>query len=66
MEGTIMKKVIIMKNVPKPVGSYSQAVMAGKLLFISGQFAIDPKEGKIVASDIKGQTAQVLKNIKAV
>jgi 2-iminobutanoate/2-iminopropanoate deaminase len=40
--------------------------MAGKFLFVSGQLATDPKKGKIVASDIKGQTARVLENIKAI
>jgi 2-iminobutanoate/2-iminopropanoate deaminase len=41
-------------------------VLAGKVLFVSGQLAIDPKEGKVVATDIKGQTVQVLENIKAI
>jgi 2-iminobutanoate/2-iminopropanoate deaminase len=65
-ERNVMKKAIITKNTPKPVGPCSQTVMAGKLLFVSGQLAIDPKEGKIVASDIKGQTARILENIKAI
>ncbi len=54
------------ENAPKPVGPYSQAVQVGKFLFVSGQLAIDPKEGKIVAADIKGQTARVMENIRAV
>ena len=61
-----MKKPICTENAPKPVGPYSQAVGADKFLFVSGQLAIDPKEGKIVASDIKGQTVQVLENIQAI
>ena len=61
-----MKKIVHTENAPKPAGSYNQAVQAGKFLFVSGQLAIDPKEGKIVATDIKGQTARVMKNIKAV
>jgi 2-iminobutanoate/2-iminopropanoate deaminase len=59
-------KLIYTENAPKPIGPYSQAVTAGKFLFVSGQLAIDPKEGKIVASDIKGQTARILENIKAI
>jgi 2-iminobutanoate/2-iminopropanoate deaminase len=39
--------------------------MAGKLLFVSGHLAIDPKEGKFVASEIKGQTVRILESIKA-
>ena len=61
-----MKTIINTDNAPKPVGPYSQAVKAGKFLFISGQLAIDPKEGKIIASDIKTQTARVMENIKAI
>ena len=61
-----MKKPIFTENAPKPLGPYSQAVRADKFLFVSGQLAIDPKEGKIIASDIKGQTVQVLENIRAI
>jgi len=61
-----VKKVVQTENAPKPVGPYSQAISAGKFLFISGQVAIDPKEGKIVANDIRGQTARVMENLKAI
>ena len=61
-----MKKPVFTENAPKPLGPYSQAVRADKFLFVSGQLAIDPKEGKIIASDIKGQTVRVLENIKAI
>ena len=61
-----MKKPIFNENAPKPLGPYSQAVRADKFLFVSGQLAIDPKDGKIVALDIKGQTMQVLENIKSI
>jgi 2-iminobutanoate/2-iminopropanoate deaminase len=61
-----MKKIINPENAPKPVGPYNQAVKADRFLFISGQLAIDPKKGKVVASDIKRQTKRVMENIKAV
>jgi len=61
-----VKKVIQTENAPKPVGPYSQAIKVDKFLFVSGQVAIDPKEGKIVADDIRGQTARVMENIKAI
>ena len=61
-----MKNIVQSENAPKPVGPYSQAVKADRFLFVSGQLAIDPKKGKIVASDIKTQTTQVLENIKAI
>jgi 2-iminobutanoate/2-iminopropanoate deaminase len=52
-------------NVPAAVGPYSQACKSGSLLFCSGMLPILPSEGKIVASDIEGQTEQVLVNISA-
>jgi 2-iminobutanoate/2-iminopropanoate deaminase len=61
-----MKKIIQTENAPKPVGPYSQGIQIDKFLFVSGQVAIDPKEGKIIANDIKGQTARVMENIKAI
>ena len=61
-----MKKTVITKNAPKPIGPYSQAVQAGNFLFVSGQLAIAPEEGKIVAKDIKGQTYQVMENVKSI
>jgi 2-iminobutanoate/2-iminopropanoate deaminase len=61
-----MKKVIQTENAPEPVGPYSQAVKADKFLFVSGQVAIDPKEGKIVAKGIREQTARVMANIRAI
>ena len=61
-----MKRIVQTCNAPKPAGPYSQAIQAGKFLFVSGQVAIDPKEGKIVTDDIKGQTARVMENIKAI
>ena len=61
-----MKKIVQSENAPKPIGPYSQAVAARNFLFVSGQIAIDPKKGKIVASNIKTQTRQVLDNIKSI
>jgi 2-iminobutanoate/2-iminopropanoate deaminase len=51
-------------QVPAAVGPYSQAVKHGGLLFCSGQIPIDPAAGKIVATDVQGQTIQVLANIR--
>ena len=61
-----MKTIIFSEKAPKPVGPYNQAVLAGKFLFVSGQLAIDPKEGRIVAGDVTVQTKQVMENIKAI
>ncbi len=60
-----MKTIISTPNAPKAVGPYSQAVMAGDTLYISGQIAINPATGE-VATTIEDQTTQVLKNIDAI
>jgi len=61
-----MRKVVFSQNAPKPIGPYNQAIQAGKFLFVSGQLAIDPKEGKIIVENIQLQTRQVMENIKAI
>jgi len=62
-----MKKIAInTKTAPAAVGPYSQAVKCGELLFCAGQIPLNPENGSIVGNDIKTQTEQVLKNIKAI
>jgi 2-iminobutanoate/2-iminopropanoate deaminase len=60
------KKHVATKHAPTPIGPYSQGVIAGGLLFVSGQIPIDPATDKLVEGDITVQTEQVLKNILAV
>ena len=51
---------------PGAIGPYSQAVVCGNLVFTSGQIAINPATGNVEATDIVGQTEQVMKNLGAV
>jgi 2-iminobutanoate/2-iminopropanoate deaminase len=60
------KKHVSTPNAPKPIGPYSQGVIAGGLLFLSGQIALDPKTDEMVQGGIEAQTDQVLKNLIAV
>ena len=60
------KKIVITSNAPAPIGPYSQAIQAGNLLFISGQVAINPASGNVEATDITGETNQVMKNLQAI
>ena len=57
-------KEINIKEAPKPIGPYSQAIFANGMLFISGQIPVDPFSGKMVEGDILIQTRQVLQNLK--
>ena len=59
-------KKIATEKAPAAIGPYSQAIVCGDMLFTSGQIAIDPAVGDIVAKDIVGQTEQVMKNLTAV
>ena len=61
-----MKKIINTDKAPKAIGPYSQAVLAGNTLYISGQVPIDPATGKLAEGGITEQTEQVMNNIKAI
>jgi 2-iminobutanoate/2-iminopropanoate deaminase len=60
------KKHVTSAKAPKPIGPYSQAIIAGGLLFVSGQIPIDPATGEPVEGDIEAQTEQALKNVFAI
>ncbi len=61
-----MSMIVYTKNAPDAIGPYSQAMVAGNLVFTSGQIAIDPADGMIKAETITEQTEQVCKNLCAV
>jgi 2-iminobutanoate/2-iminopropanoate deaminase len=61
-----MKRIIATKDAPSAIGPYSQAVEINGTLYISGQIPVNPVSGNIEATDITGQTHQVLKNIGAI
>jgi 2-iminobutanoate/2-iminopropanoate deaminase len=58
------KTVIHSHHAPAPIGPYSQATMAGGVLYVSGQIAIEPSSGKLITEDISAETHQVLKNLQ--
>ena len=60
-----MKETIKAKNAPAAIGPYSHAVVAGNLMFLSGQIAINPETGEMPAG-VQAQTAQAIANIKAI
>lgn len=61
-----MRRVIYTSKAPKPVGPYSQGIIAGNYLFVSGQIPIDPETGEVIKGDFKTQVRRVLENIKAI
>ncbi len=54
------------ESAPKAVGPYSQAIVSNGFVFTSGQIAINPDTNTVEATDINGQSEQVMKNLKAV
>lgn len=65
-KGKEQKRVIFTDKAPKPIGPYSQAIMAGNTLFLSGQVGIDPLSGKLDSTGIEGETRQAIKNLGAI
>jgi 2-iminobutanoate/2-iminopropanoate deaminase len=59
-----VKKIINSPNAPAPIGPYSQAIVAGNTVYISGQIAIDAATGLLMTDDIVGETNQVMQNLK--
>jgi len=61
-----MKNVVTTDRGPKPIGPYSQAIKANGFIYLSGQVALDPKGGELVAADIRQQTERTLENVKGI
>lgn len=58
--------IISTENAPAAIGAYSQAVMAGGVLYTSGQLGLVPATGSLAGDDIKSQSEQALLNLKAI
>ena len=60
------KKVILSPDAPKVVGPYSQAILTGNTLYISGNIAIDPETGKMDTLNMETEIRRVMTNLEAV
>ena len=60
------KRAVSTPHAPAAIGPYSQAVVAGELVFLSGQIPLDAERGRLVEGSIEDETRQVLKNLQAV
>ena len=60
------RQVIQTPNAPAAIGPYSQAVLVGNTLYMSGQIPLDPKTGQLVEGGIDAQARQVFDNLRAV
>ena len=60
------KAAISTQDAPAAIGPYSQAVRIGNFLYTSGQVALDPASGAVVAGGVTEQTTRVIENLNAV
>lgn len=61
-----MLSTINTKEAPAAIGPYSQAVIAGDWVFVSGQIGLDPASGKLKGADLDTQARQALANLAAI
>jgi 2-iminobutanoate/2-iminopropanoate deaminase len=64
----VSKQVVRTDSAPAPFqgAPYSQAVVHGDLVFVSGQLGVDPETNQVVEGGIEAQTGQVMKNLGAI
>lgn len=60
------RTVVSTETAPSAIGPYSQAIIAGNLVFCSGQVPLDPSSGQLVSGTIEEETQRVMENISAV
>jgi 2-iminobutanoate/2-iminopropanoate deaminase len=63
---TIQRTPVSTEHAPGAIGPYSQAMIAGDLVFCSGQLPMDPSSGQLISGSIEDQTRRVLDNLSAV
>jgi 2-iminobutanoate/2-iminopropanoate deaminase len=60
------REIIRTHDAPQPPATYSQAVKAAGLVFVSGQGPFDPATGEVAGESIQEQTRQCLRNVSAI
>jgi 2-iminobutanoate/2-iminopropanoate deaminase len=62
----MQRTVVSTASAPAAIGPYSQAIVAGGMIFISGQLPVDPETSMMVEGDIGGMTRRIFANLEAV
>ena len=60
------KEIIFTEEAPKAIGPYSQGVIAGNTLYISGQVPLNPTTGALIEGSITDQAVQVISNLESI
>lgn len=61
-----MKKIITSSKAPQPIGPYNQAILSNDTLYISGQIAINPENGRMDNASLQKETHRVMHNLAAI
>ena len=61
-----MRNAIVTDKGAQPVGPYSQAIVEGDFIFVSGQGPINPQTGKLELGDARSETKRVFENLRAI
>jgi len=62
----VNRKSIHTEDAPAAIGTYSQAIQVGNIVYLSGQIPLDAATGELIDGDISLQIDQVFRNLKAV
>lgn len=60
------RKIIQTSKAPQAIGTYSQAIRVGELVFISGQIPFNPTTMELISGDIEAEIRQVFENLQAI
>jgi reactive intermediate/imine deaminase len=60
------REVISTEAAPRAIGTYSQAIRAGRTVYVSGQIPLDPATGELVSGEMEAQVRRVFENLKAI
>jgi 2-iminobutanoate/2-iminopropanoate deaminase len=60
------RRRITTSNGPSAIGPYSQAIVAGAMVFVSGQIPLDPATGALLQGSVSEQTDRVLRNVAGI
>ena len=60
------KSVICTSDAPKAIGTYSQGIRSGNLVYTSGQIPINPQSGELISDDFNAEIHQVLTNLDGI
>jgi 2-iminobutanoate/2-iminopropanoate deaminase len=61
-----VRNAIVTQKAPKPLGPYSQAVIEGDFIFVSGQGCINPLTGTLELGDVRSETKRTFENVRAI